>query len=226
MKTVYVPAGETVSYESLETERLVVMGCLKVTYGIKAKTISGSGVICAGSVEADDIRIDDVEASSVICKHFLAKRAKTPELFASESAAVSCFLSAAYVETGKLTVAISEVNEVKAEEIVHLSARERSLFGLLLASALRSFWTALTASPVRETVSEEATEPEEENKEAANAEIVQEVPEPVDEELNRFVGMFKLLREGGYTLRVVPGTPEENAPTFDFESGHIVRQAA
>ena len=100
MKTVYVPAGETVSYESLETERLVVMGCLKVTYGIKAKTISGSGVICAGSVEADDIRIDDVEASSVICKHFLAKRAKMPELFASESAAVSCFLSAAYVETG------------------------------------------------------------------------------------------------------------------------------
>ena len=226
MKTVYVPAGETVSYESLETERLVVMGCLKVTYGIKAKTISGSGVICAGSVEADDIRIDDVEASSVICKHFLAKRAKTPELFASESAAVSCFLSAAYVETGKLTVAISEVNEVKAEEIVHLSARERSLLGLLIASALRSFWTALTASPVRETASEEATEPEEENKEAANGEIVQEVPEVLDEELNRFVGMFKLLRESGYTLRVVPGTPEENAPTFDFESGHIVRQAA
>ena len=226
MKTVYVPAGETVSYESLETERLVVMGCLKVTYGIKAKTISGSGVICAGSVEADDIRIDDVEASSVICKHFLAKRAKMPELFASESAAVSCFLSAAYVETGRLTVAISEVNEVKAEEIVHLSARERSLFGLLIASALRSFWTALTASPVRETESEEATEPEEENKETANPEIVQEVPEVVDEELNRFIGMFKLLRESGYTLRVIPGTPEENAPTFDFESGHIVRQAA
>lgn len=226
MKTVYVPAGETVSYESLETECLVVMGCLKVTYGIKAKTISGSGVICAGSVEADDIRIDDVEASSVICNHFLAKRAKMPELFASESAAVSCFLSAAYVETGKLTVAISEVNEVKAEEIVHLSARERSLFGLLLASALRSFWTALTASPARETVSEEATEPEEENKEAANGEIVQEEPEVVDEELNRFIGMFKLLRESGYTLRIVPGTPEENAPTFDFESGHIVRQAA
>ena len=225
MKTVYVPAGETVSYESLETERLVVMGCLKVTYGIKAKTISGSGVICAGSVEADDIRIDDVEASSVICKHFLAKRAKTPELFASESAAVSCFLSAAYVETGKLTVAISEVNEVKAEEIVHLSARERSLLGLLIASALRSFWTALTASPVREAASEETTE-QEENKEAANAEIAQEVPGVVDEELNRFVGMFKLLRESGYTLRVVPGTPEENAPTFDFESGHIVRQAA
>lgn len=226
MKTVYVPAGETVSYESLETERLVVMGCLKVTYGIKAKAISGSGVICAGSVEADDIRIDDVEASSVICKHFLAKRAKTPELFASESAAVSCFLSAAYVETGKLTVAISEVNEVKAEEIVHLSARERSLFGLLIASALRSFWTALTASPMRERESEEATEPEEENKETANAEIVQEVPEDVDEELNRFIGMFKLLREGGYTLRVVPGTPEENAPTFDFESERIIRQAA
>ena len=45
MKTVYIPKGETVSYETLETERLVVKGCLKVAYGIKAKTISGSGGI-------------------------------------------------------------------------------------------------------------------------------------------------------------------------------------
>lgn len=31
MKTVYIPKGETVSYETLETDRLVVKGCLKVT---------------------------------------------------------------------------------------------------------------------------------------------------------------------------------------------------
>ena len=30
------------------------------------------------------------------------------------------------------------------------------------------------------------------------------------------IGTFKLLRDKGYTLRVVPGTPEENAPVFDF----------
>ena len=45
MKTVYIPKGETVHYESLVTEHLVVHGHLHVTYGIKAKTITGKGVI-------------------------------------------------------------------------------------------------------------------------------------------------------------------------------------
>ena len=31
MKTVYIPKGETVRYETLTTDRLVVKGCLKVT---------------------------------------------------------------------------------------------------------------------------------------------------------------------------------------------------
>ena len=38
MKTVYIPKGHTVCYESLETEHLVVEGCLKTTCGVKAKT--------------------------------------------------------------------------------------------------------------------------------------------------------------------------------------------
>ena len=48
----------------------------------------------------------------------------------------------------------------------------------------------------------------------------------VDEELNRFVNMFNLLRDSGYTLRIIPGTPEENAPVFDFDRGCIVQKAA
>ena len=51
-------------------------------------------------------------------------------------------------------------------------------------------------------------------------------PAEVDEELNRFVNMFKLLRETGYTLRIIPGTPEENAPVFDFGQEQIIRKAA
>ncbi len=50
--------------------------------------------------------------------------------------------------------------------------------------------------------------------------------EPVDEELNRIVGTFMLLRDQGYTLRVIPKTPEENAPVFDFETETIIRPAA
>ena len=43
MKTVYIPKGETVRYESLMTEHLVVHGCLQVSNGIKARTITGQG---------------------------------------------------------------------------------------------------------------------------------------------------------------------------------------
>lgn len=147
MRTIYIPKGETVSYENLATDHIVVKGCLKVLDGIKAKTISGSGVIYAGSVWADDIRVDDLEAASVTCKRLIAKRVQTPQLIASESAAVSCYLAASYVETGRLTVAASEICEAKAEEIIHLTPRKRTLFGLLLVSALRSLWIQLTAPP-------------------------------------------------------------------------------
>ena len=214
MKTVYIPKGETVRYETLATDRLVVKGCLKVAYGIKAKTISGGGMITAGTVSADDIRVDDLEAASVTCQRLIAKRVQTPELFAFESAAVSCFLSSAFVATGKLTVALSEIDEVKADEVIHLKPKKRSLFRLLLASALRSFWTSLTARPVKREVMDADFEP------------VKKDEEPVDEELNRFIGMFKLAREFGYTLKIIPGTPEENAPVFGTGSGTDIRPAA
>ncbi len=123
MKTVYIPKGHTVCYESLETEHLVVEGCLKTTCGVKAKTITGGGVLSTGTTSADVICLDELETGSVFCRRLLARRVQTPELFASDSATVSCFLSAAYVETGKLTVAISETDEVKADEVIHLKPK-------------------------------------------------------------------------------------------------------
>ena len=212
MKNVYIPRGETVCYETLETDHLVVKGCLKVAYSLKAKTISGNGIIMAGTVSADDIRVDDLEAASVTCQRLIAKRVQTPELFAFESAAVSCFLSSAYVATGKLTVALSEIVEVKADEVIHLKPRKRSLFRLLLVLALRSFWTSLTARPQKPEV--------------IDADFTPVKDESEDEELNRFVGMFKLARESGFTLKIIPGTPEENAPVFNRETGKIIRPAA
>lgn len=234
MKTIYIPKGESIHYESLATEHLVVRGHLHVDYGIKAKTITGSGTINAGTVDADVIRVDDVESGSIVCKRLLAKRVQSPEVFASESAAVSCFLSSAYVETGKLTVALNEIDEVKAQEVINLTPKKRTLLGTLLTSMLRSFWTALTVRGEKQEVMDAAYEPVQENEaaetetdtETVPAEQVVSQPEPVDEELNRIVGLFKLAREQGYTLKLIPGTPEENAPVFDFEHERILRNAA
>lgn len=145
MKTVYIPKGETVYYENLATEHLVVEGYLSVAGDIKAKTISGQGFIEAERITADDIRTDDLEAACVVCQRLIAKRVETAELFVSESAAVSGLLSADFVEAKRLAVTISDIDEVRADEIVNLTQKKRSLFRFLLASALRAWWTRFTA---------------------------------------------------------------------------------
>lgn len=216
MKTIYIPKGETVSYENLTTDHIVVKGCLRVLDGIKAKSISGNGTIYAGSVSADNIRVDDLETASVTCKRLIAKRVQTPQLIASESAAVSCYLAASYVETGKLTVAASEICEAKAEEIIHLAPKKRTLFGLLLVSALRSLWTRLTAPAAQNSPVDAAWQPVAEKPEEKPSEGPQEAKDP---ELARIIAMFNLLRKSGYTLKILPGTPEENVPAFDFNHG-------
>ena len=111
------------------------------------------------------------------------------------------------METGKLTVTLSEIDEVKAQEVVNLTPKKRTLLGTLLASVFRSFWTVLTVRGEKQEVIDAAYEPVQEN-EAAEMEAETETvpteqfvshPEPVDEELNRIVGLFKLAREQGYT---------------------------
>ena len=118
-------------------------------------------------------------------------------------------------------MAISEVDEVNAQEVVYLKPRKRSRFRLLLVSALRTFWTSRTARPVKDTVIDADFAPTEEPEEETQQEEYAN-----DEELNRIVGMFKLARNAGYTLRLIPGTPEENAPVFDRETETIIRPAA
>lgn len=266
MKTMYIPIGETVAYESVVTENLIVHGCLNVTYSVKAKHIYGNGVIHAGTIAADTIRAADLECSTITCDRLIARRVSTVELFASNCAAVSCFLSAAYVETGRLTVAISEISEIKADEVVNLKPKKRGMLRMLLTSALKAWWLSLWA-PIEEEPeavdAEFAAVPESDAKDAKQdesvafrAEIARHVQEvmsemnsvraeaevksedevegestaqshqPEDFELQRFVALFKLCRDSGYTLRLVPGTPEENAPVFDFDIAQIIQPAA
>jgi len=75
----------------------------------------------------------------------IAKRVETSELFASESTAVSCLLSADFVEAKRLSVALSDIDEIRADEVINLKPKKRSLFRFLLASGLRSWWLRFTA---------------------------------------------------------------------------------
>lgn len=237
MKSIYVPKGETICYESLYADRIVVDGCLEVDRGLDAKVISGNGIIHAGKVTANTIRISTLDACSVMCKRLLAERVDAPEVFASESVTASCVLSACMVDTPKLTVAVCEVEELKVKDVVKVPAKRWSLFGILLYTTFQSLWFFLRETMTRgEAIDADyepvpTTEDAPETTEAEQAESPSSTQrkterEPVDEELNRVINLFKLAREQGYTLRLVPGTPEENAPVFDFKQGKIIRPAA
>lgn len=145
MKKLYIPKGRTASYDTLEAECLVVNGCLKVAYGLKARTISGSGVILAGTISADSIRAREIEAAAVYCLRLNAKRVQAAEVFASESAIVSCCLCADYVASARLTVAFHEVGEMNAREVVSLPPKKIHPFWMLLAEILRPFRGLLAA---------------------------------------------------------------------------------
>ncbi len=245
MKTVYIPAGATYNYETLVTDDVIVHGHLHVTNGLKAKHISGRGFITAGEVSTDIVDVTELECGTVICRRLLAQRVSCNEAMISESAAVSRFFSANFVKAPSLTVAVSEIGEADADEIVHLTPKPRGMILTLLLSKLRTFWLRLTASrprgqveePQAESSAEEPSDTPEDTELKANiAKIVQEVlaqqaaekaacannTDDVDDfKLQRMISTFKLLRDKGYTLRVVPGTPEENAPVFDFAAENM-----
>ena len=143
MKQIYIPQGESRTFEQIVTETLVVEGHLNVIGSIKANSVSGNGVITAAEISADSIAIGDLETTTVVCRRLLAKRVRAAQIFASDWATISQFLFSAYVETGKLTMALSEVDEVKAAEVIALKPGKRGMFLTLLLSVLRSFWLFL-----------------------------------------------------------------------------------
>ena len=246
MKAIYIPKGESKTYENIVTDDLIVEGHIHVACGIKAKHISGHGIITAGTVSADIITADEIECGTIVCRRLMSKRVEAAEVFASDSAVISCFISAAYVETGRLVTSISELDEVKAKQNIRLKPNQWGMLVTLLLSAIRSFWIFLTMSSpqhngVADTTASQTdgvTQRQEEIIRSEIARVVREVmaeqleqgkeesDETDDFELKRIVATFKLLREQGYTLRIKPGTPEENAPILDLDSGDMIRPAA
>lgn len=243
MKTIYIPKGETVRYHDLHADRIIVDGCLRVECALTAKVIGGNGVVHAGKVSANTIRTGYLDACSVLCKRLLAERVDAPEVFASECVVVSGVLSACMVETPKLTAAIYEVEELKVKDLVSVQAKQRSIWAILFITTLQAIIAAISArlsktetmdadyEAAGSTAEDTATPAAQPTQAVAPVappatELSSKATRPVDEELNRIVNLFLLARKSGYTLRLIPGTPEENAPVFDFEQERIIRPAA
>ena len=106
----------------------------------------------------------------MVCRRLIAKRVETSELFASESVAVSCLLSADLVKARRLAVALSDIDEIRADEVVNLPQKKRSLFRFLLASTLRSLWLRLTTPHDDDVVDADYEQAEDDNGAVVNFE--------------------------------------------------------
>lgn len=72
MKTIYIPEGQSVSYENLTIDRLVVDGYVHVSGELTVKHVSGHGTLSAGDISANSIRVDELEAGVVYCNRLAA----------------------------------------------------------------------------------------------------------------------------------------------------------
>jgi hypothetical protein len=140
MKKVFIPSGETVMYNSLNTDKIVVKGTLRVRGKLMAKEIIGGGTVEAAEIVCDDLRVSCATADFITAKRIAADKLFIRfECRASEQLAVRDYLNAGYVSTGTLTVTLSDVGSCDADKVI-MVRRRGSLLGLLWASWWRGLF--------------------------------------------------------------------------------------
>lgn len=176
MNISYIAKKEHLVCQNLTSEYLVVDGYLRVNGTLKAKTISGNGIIEASRVSAEDIRASSLDAVTIICRRLVAERVETVELIASEGAAVSLYLRADSVRTPKLWTCLYDIDEMEVDEVIHPKQKIRGMFRFLLVSSLCAWWMRLTAPGKGEDVEDADYEPAEGN-DAEKKEPLQSQPD-------------------------------------------------
>lgn len=220
MKNLYIPKGKTLHYEALACRNIVNDGVLIVENSIQARHISGKGVLDAGSIACRSLSAADIDAAHITTENLAAERVCASEVRVSGAAVVSCCLEAAYVETPRLTVALSQIGELRAQEVVNLSDRRRSIPGALLAGFFRRLWMSLTVRvpvdaeyvPIEDTPESapETPEPALGNGDAPDFEAFAPPPGALnadlwdDFEFKRLAALYRLLKPSGYALRLAP----------------------
>lgn len=129
MKTLYVPKGKTLHYERLECQTIIADGTLVVDGAVRAKRITGKGLLDAGSVYSPAVSVRDLDTVKVVCDLLAAEYVQAVEVIVSSSAVVSRYLEAEYVEGQKLTVSKHQISELRVEEFTYLPEKKRGVIG-------------------------------------------------------------------------------------------------
>lgn len=186
MKKVYIPAGETVCYDTLHTDILVVKGCLNVRGKLTTKSIQGKGMI-----EADEIICDTADVNSVTARLFTAQKIAARKLFVTECRAaviaVTDFIEAVTVHAEQLTMTLSSISNCEAGEIIVLPQKKRRLLGMLLMSWWRSFLLSRSTAPKKQAKKSPRLKPQQPVE-----------PEPISEQ--QLDAILAALKKRGYQM--------------------------
>lgn len=236
MKNLYIPKGKTLHYETLSCQNIVNDGVLVVEETIRARNISGKGILDAGTISARHVAAMDIECAAIVGETLAAERVCAVEVTLSGPAVVSCYLEAEYVETPKLTVGKSSIGTLHSPDVVNLPDKKRGITSALVAGFFCRLWLSLTRrtpvdapyvsadSPALDDAGNQVTEQTPDDpqpQEAIQSEAVNASLED-DFEFKRLKAMYCLLKDCGYTLRLSkreePETllPEGSADSVSF----------
>ena len=140
MKNLYIPKGKTLHYETLYCQNIVNDGTLIVDGTLHARSISGKGILKAGTVSVRHVAEMDIECATMNGETMAAERVCAAEIVLSGSATVSCYLEAEYVEVPKLTMAKHNIGTLKADDVITLPEKKRGIVGTLVAGFFRRLW--------------------------------------------------------------------------------------
>lgn len=137
MKTMYIPKGTVMRYESINTDTLIVKGQLIVKGIIQAKRISGSGVIEAHKIIAHTIIADVIDVEHIFAKKVVANKVFCISSKVSFGVLAKDYIEAYNVETPKITITLSKIERIEANEIIRLVPKKRNFLGVLFVSWLQ-----------------------------------------------------------------------------------------
>ena len=237
MKNLYIPKGKTLHYETLYCQNIVNDGTLIVDGTLHARSISGKGILKAGTVSVRHVAEMDIECATMNGETMAAERVCAAEIVLSGSATVSCYLEAEYVEVPKLTMAKHNIGTLKADDVITLPEKKRGIVGTLVAGFFRRLSVihripvdapyVQVAAPAPESTD---TEQEQPKPERAGDFQSQPVTQPMDLDLEedfefkRLKAMYRLLKDCGYTLRITK--QEETVLTPREDSASTLPKAA
>lgn len=135
MKKIFIPQGTTEKHENLYTDELIVNGRLIVNGIIRARRICGRGVIEAARISANTVIADSLDVEHVCARKLIVNKLCCVTANVSVGIIATDYIEAQSVKTSRLTVALTNVDSIEANEIIRLRPK-RSFIGAILGSWL------------------------------------------------------------------------------------------